>query len=240
MDLQHKAVRVSVCGMTATGKSTFCERYLKNCNAQTVYVFDHQQNEFANRLGVEPITSFLQLDQAHCRQKFICFDPYPEFGGDLESGFSFFCRYVYERNINSQHTTLFFTDEMDMLQGYSVVNTDLRDLLVAGRRRKIDVLYICQQLNLIHNTLRNTLTELVIFRTNDARALAYPIDLGLNEDEIRDLPDCHFFHLDLKTNKISKGQLYDERANESTHDEVDEEFEQGDEAESGGMADAGE
>lgn len=211
MNLLHDAVRIAICGVTSTGKSTCAERIAASylLKGRRVFIYDHQAGEFAQRLGKQPISSFDGLREALQRNdKIFCFDPYEEFGGDAEAGFLFFCEWVWEICGADDSPSLFVIDEIHMMVGNSILKPEIKDVVVAGRRRGIDLLYILQGMNMAHNIMRQNLTECFFFRQVDALALDWPKAQGIPVNDLMRLETGEFIHFNLRTRKLSKSHLF--------------------------------
>lgn len=82
---------------------------------------------------------------------------------------------------------MFCVDEMQKLTDTDAVSHELSCVIETGRRWQIDTTFVTQQINLIHNRVRNQQTEVVTFRQNDPRAIDWLVNFGFNEDQIRSL-----------------------------------------------------
>ncbi len=67
---------------------------------------------------------------------------------------------------------------------------------------------ISQAPNLIHNRVRNQLTEVVTFRQGDARAVEWLTDAGFGEELVRELRPGKFIARNLTTGGQTAGAVF--------------------------------
>jgi hypothetical protein len=193
MDYLHKPRRLLITGKSGTGKSEYFIRYIESVASQysTVFIFDHE-GEFAARTGWPSARSQEDLEQDRHIQVFDPIDLYP---GDKETAFEFYCDYVFayaQSQEDQGKQFLFACDELQKIGGTDVLPQDLSCLVETGRRYCIDTVFIAQQPNLVHNRLRNQVTEVVTFRHNENRAIDWLVQYGFDEDRIRELGSGDF------------------------------------------------
>lgn len=205
MQISHKPTKILITGSSGTGKSTYYTRYLSNAPQGKIFVFDHE-GEYAFRKGIEPCLLMDRL-QDELEKRYIIYDPSEDWPGDTYAGFCFFCEWVFEVSKALPGTKLFASDELQKILSTDSLPPEFCCIIETGRRRGIDTFFVCQQPNLIHNRLRNQLTETVTFRHIDKRALMFLEDLGFDPDEIKNLQRGEFRILDLETMRFDGGKF---------------------------------
>lgn len=124
-----------------------------------------------------------------------CYDYSTMFPGDMQTGLEFYADYVFQRSQHSRGKSLFCVDEMQKLLSTDTLSPELATIIETGRRYRIDTCFITQQINLLHNRVRNQVTEVVTFRQNDSRALEWLQSFGFDPDAIRNLDSGEFISL---------------------------------------------
>lgn len=205
MLINHKPTKVLITGSSGTGKSTYFTRLVLNSTQDKIFVFDHE-GEFSFRTGKEPCRRSEELGE-RLKEKYIVYDPSDEFPGDTANAFNFFCDYVFTVSEHLPGTKLFASDEMQKILGTDSLPYEFCCIVETGRRRGIDTVFIYQQCNLMHNRLRNQLTEIVTFRHIDKRALIFLEELCFDPEEIRRLARGEFRILDIETMRFDGGKF---------------------------------
>jgi GTPase SAR1 family protein len=205
MDLAHRPTKVLITGKSGSGKSTYYTRFVQNTEAKR-FIFDHE-GEFAFRTGLKAATGARELLDRVSRP-YVIFDPVEMFPGDTEAGFAFFCQWSFEMGSRLPGTKLFACDELQKLGGTNTVPWELALLLETGRRHSIDTVFIAQQPNLIHNRIRNQLTEVVSFAQLDDNAIHFLADVGFKEDELRALQPGQYVVRNLNSGAESRGRIF--------------------------------
>ena len=201
MDLKHRPSKVVISGNSGSGKSTFGTAVLLNSPQTYKFVFDWE-GELRERIGFaaarDPDGLTKQLQQG-----WIIFDPDEMFPEEMEDslaeGLDWFCGWVFnvKKAINAEAkekglpfpTALFYCDEVQEICDAHTMPRGLRTILERGRRQGIDSMIVTQQPNIIHNRVRNQLTEVVAFSQVDENAVRFFEDLGLDGDDIRGLAE---------------------------------------------------
>lgn len=196
MQLSHNPTKLLISGRSGCGKSTYFTKYVDNSLYEYKFIFDHE-GEYSYRKGLIPITTeneFLQWDD----RQVTVYDPSNMFEGDLYAGFNFFLDWVFNICNNLKGKKLFACDELQKLIATGSLDSELTTLIETGRRRGIDWVAVTQQPNLIHNRLRNQITELVSFQQVDSRALKWFDEIGYNTEELKVLKRGEYILLDLE------------------------------------------
>jgi hypothetical protein len=205
MQISHRPTKILVTGKSGTGKSTYFTRYLSNAPQGKVFLFDHE-GEYSFRKRIQPCLSMERLSD-ELEKQYIIYDPSDDFPGDTLEAFNFFCDWTFEVCKGIPGTKLFASDELQKIVATDSLPQEFCCVVETGRRRGIDTFFVCQQPNLLHNRLRNQLTEIVTFAHLDKRALIFLEELGFNADEIRALERGEFRILDLETMRFDGGKF---------------------------------
>jgi GTPase SAR1 family protein len=210
MNLAHKAHKVVITGMSGTGKSTFLHRFVEN-SFRSIYshvlIFDHQ-GEFGYRLGVRGARTVEELDAA-LETGMVVFDPSQEFPGDTENGWNFFCEWSFrfaEANLKTGKKLL-VCDELQVMASTSEQPFEISLVIETGRRYQLDFAGVSQQLNLLHNRMRNQVTELVAFRQTEKLILDVLEKKGFDIAQVQALLDGHFIWKNFATGEDGSGSI---------------------------------
>ena len=210
-NFSHKPNKILITGSSGTGKTTFLLRYLQGSQDQEIdcgIFYDKifgldAEGELAQRLGVEPtMDSRLLAEQVEDEnKKLILYDPVDEFPGDPFTAFRFFCEWCFEvAKALPGKLKLFACDELQVFLTPNNIPWEFSQVIHRGRRAGLDLALASQQLNLIHNTVRNAITETVTFRQEDMTAIKMLAEKGFDPDSIMALPDLHYL---IKSTRIS-------------------------------------
>lgn len=196
MNILRKASHVFVAGKSGKGKTTFAERYLIGSHHDRVFIFDHQ-GEFSLRLKCPTVRSFGEMRDALQSQRVLCYD----FAQDAEANgmadsFDDFCAEVFSicKFYLEPHKveSLLVCDEIQKVTGPYGIPEPFRNVIETGRRYNLDTLTMSQQPNAVHNSLRNQVTEMVLFNLGDENSLKFARERGLDPDDVLLLPDLHY------------------------------------------------
>lgn len=197
-----------IVGASGTGKTTFLCRYFFGSQFDRAWIFDGQ-GELAGRLGVAPITSAEKIPAAlESGQRVLLYDPAEEYPGDTAAGFDFFCGLAFRCSQAETGRKIFFTDELQQATDTGTITPPLACVLETGRRYGLDFAGITQAANLVHNRLRNQVTELVAFRSIDERALAFCETCGLDGAALRETPPGAYLGRNLMTGETYGGKVF--------------------------------
>ena len=194
MNLAHNSNKILVTGQSGQGKSTYFARFLSNAYRtiyQKIFVYDHI-GEISTRLAISPCYSEDDLAKAW-GEGFVCFDPAELFPGETDLGWNFFCEWTFERCRNNMgYAKLLAVDELQMFSSTAALSWEQCCVVETGRKYELDFLAISQQMNLIHNRLRNQLTEIVTFRQEDKLIIDALEERGFDESALRSLQKGQF------------------------------------------------
>jgi hypothetical protein len=206
MLLNHRPTKILVTGNSGCGKSTFYTRYLLNAPQQFKFVYDHE-GEFGYRNG---LPTAKQPDEllAAVEKKWVIFDPVEMFPGRTLEGFEFFTEWTFNLSEKLPGTKLFACDELQTIVDVHDTPPGLRLILETGRRQGIDTILVTQQPNIVHNRIRNQLTEVVAFSQVDENAVKFLESLGFDGEEIRQLSPGKFVLFDLRRRRWQRGDVF--------------------------------
>lgn len=195
----HKRNHLGIFGGSGTGKTTYAIRAITGQSSECVFIFD-PDGEFSHKLGVNPALTAEGIDIA-IETGWVCFDPSIMFEGELEDALEWFCVLVMAYSKKHGGRKFFVVDELGTYISGSKIPKPLKAIVQTGRRYGIDCVFMGQQPNELHNTVRTQLSEVVCFRLADDNALEFPIKRGFDEAEIRNLPDYQWVCRDDKGNE---------------------------------------
>jgi hypothetical protein len=188
------------------GKSTYFSRVLSHHPSQWKFIFDHE-GELQHRLGLSAVTEPSELSGA-VEGRWVVFDSSKVWPGRTFEAFDFFCDWVFEVSQQLRGPKLFCCDELQKLTDTRQVSLPFSTLLETGRRYEIDGLMVSQAPNLLHNRIRNQLTELVTFAHLDSNAIAFLEDVGLKAQDVRELSPGQFIALNLSSGGSTRGAVF--------------------------------
>lgn len=204
--LDHRPTKLLITGKSGSGKTTYWERFVVGSRYEHTFVFD-QERELCVRLGIDPAETFADLEAA-MGEGIVIWDPSIEYPGRLEEAFAFFCEWVFEVGKTLPGKKLFCADELQKIVGTDDIAWELALVLETGRRHGIDAALVSQAPHLIHNRIRNMLTEVVTFAHVDARAIKWHTEVGFEEDEIRALVPGEYLARNMDTGRADRGRLW--------------------------------
>jgi len=197
MNLAHEPTKILITGASGEGKSTYFTRYINNASGtiyNKIFVFDHQ-GELTVRLGKQAIPAFTEdeLVKSWQNNKLVVFDPSQLFPGETENAWNFFCEWTFERCQNNLgYKKLLACDELQMFSTTKELPWEQCLIIETGRKYELDFLGISQQYNLVHNRVRNQMTELITFRQEDKLILDALEEKGFDSDSVRRLGKGEF------------------------------------------------
>ena len=182
---------VTICaGCGQTGKSTFALRYLANAPLDVRFIFD-PENEYSQRLGIEPASTPWQLDVQLC-QGWVLFDPHSLFAGRVTEAFAFFCEWAFEISSRIPGRKVLQVDEVWKYCTPQTIPPELATVCQTGRKRGLKLMVNTQLPNKLNGSLLNEWSEFVCFRLGFDKALDVVVERGFDADQVKALPDLHF------------------------------------------------
>jgi hypothetical protein len=207
MQLNHRPTKVLITGRSGSGKSTYFTRLVLQSRYHYRFVFDHEA-EFQARTKYPAATVPEELSVQLASRRLVLYDPAAMFPGKTAEAFAFFCEWAFEICDRLPGTKLFACDELQKLTGTAQVPWEFACILETGRRRGIDLVCISQAPNLVHNRVRNSLTECVTFAHNDENAIAFLEDVGFEAERIRGLAAGQFLSRNLVNGAVETGRVF--------------------------------
>lgn len=186
INLLHKNKRLLVTGRTGGGKSSFIQYHLENEATEDVIFICDVKDEWCYRLGIEKTVEFENIKPT---SKIVCFNPldFP----DYNAAFDDYCLFIQAFAEVSNKVILAVFEELQTFVTSYVMPRSFLDILVRGRKSKINMLMASTQPNLIHNSIRASLSEIVVFGQSDDNAIKHSYSLGVNG--VEELPDLRFY-----------------------------------------------
>lgn len=216
-NIEHKSLKLLITGASGSGKTNAFIKFIYGTEYDHYFIFDHQ-DELLSRLSnkgieLEPFLNFKDIDDYYLEledetenndavSNVIIFDPSVNYAGEYEDCFEYFCGYVFELCNILEGKKLFVCDELQILTGNLLISKNLQKILQTGRRKALDCAFCSQAPNELHNKIRNQITDLIVFRTLDDRALKWIRDIQLSDPErLMTLPDGEAIHYRTKTSE---------------------------------------
>jgi hypothetical protein len=195
--------------MSGSGKTTYFLNALRDSKAKYKFIFDHE-GEFAQRAKIKAAHTVPEMNAGLTVDGLCLFDPCYTWPGRTEAAFKFFCDYAFTLSTQLRGQKLFACDELQKLSGSGKyeIPQELTTILETGRRYELDFIGIAQSPNLINTRIRAQMTEIVVFKLIDKRALQFVTDCGLDENEIRELKPGKFVALGLNTGQVRRGKVF--------------------------------
>lgn len=190
MQLSHPRYHLGVFGGSGTGKTTYALKFLANAPATCRYLFD-ADGEFSERMKLPPARTTFELDQA-VASGWVCYDPHIMFPGELERALEYFATLALAASKRLSGRKFFVVDELGHYMTGHQVPRPLKEIVQTGRRAGLDGVFIGQQPNELHNTVRCQLTEVVCFQLTEECALEYPAKFGFDPEAVRALGPHQF------------------------------------------------
>jgi len=215
MQIHHKPSKILILGKSGSGKTTWLLRYVQNTPYTRVMIFDHKM-EFQNRLKIQPVYSFEDVEKKFCAgEKIISYHYSQEYPGDCENAFQDYSEWTYEacKAIEStgdgkSGTTLFVCDEVNRFTSPTDLGRGFKTLIEDGRLQGLDMVATSHAANQISNRLRLQLSEIVALETHDSRPLLFLEESGFNPDEVQKLNTGEYIVKNMDTDTFSRGRLF--------------------------------
>lgn len=210
MNLLHRPSKILITGTSGTGKSTYFTRYVLSAfrtRYDSIFVFDHQ-GEFSFRMQIQPAETEDDLSREFYNG-FVVFDPSLLFPGQTYEAWQFFCDWTFARaKADPTKPRLLAVDELQLFSSTSEYTEEMAQVIETGRKYTLDFVGITQQLNLVHNRLRNQMTELVTFRHEDGLILDALLEKGFDVEQVRALKVGDYIARQLTTGVFHSGNIF--------------------------------
>ncbi|MBI3868816.1 MAG: hypothetical protein HY299_09820 [Verrucomicrobia bacterium] len=208
MQFAHRSSKILITGRSGTGKTTYFLRYLVGADHGKKFVFDGE-GELGHKLGLAAARSTDQLGaQLWRRSPYVIFDPSAMFAGEHRKAFNFFCEWSFTASKSIRGKKLLAVDELQKISDSHSIDWEWSLVLETGRRWGLDMVAISQAPNLIHNRVRNQLTEAVTFAHNDPNALSFLEGVGFDPLRIQSLPNGAFIARNLVNQAEEHGRVF--------------------------------
>jgi hypothetical protein len=202
----HPSIKVLIAGISGSGKSTLFEKLIRReKNVRWYFLYDHKQGDLARRFGVRPCFTADELTDAVLRGGFVIFNPAKLFPGKPESGFEFFCRFVWAVCQELRGKKIFGTDELDALVDSRCKPDDLCIILDQGRTFQIDCYFIAHAPNTIHNGVRKQITEIFAMKQGDKNGTEWLEEKGFVRADLFSLKNGEFIYQNTNTGSAQRG-----------------------------------
>lgn len=213
MQVDHQPTKILITGKSGSGKSTYQLRYVRHSDYDRYFIFDHKM-EFQKRLGVIPCLTIEEcVEKVKKGERYISWHHSHEYPGDMQSGFEFYCEWVYEvakalREDGSK--SIFVCDEVNRFTGTSAgsMGWSFTQLIEDGRLQGLDFIGTSHAANQINNRLRMQLSEVVALRCKDRIPLEFLEQCGFDPEEVKRLPIGAFIALDCDSDTFTRGRLF--------------------------------
>jgi len=190
LQLEHPRFHLGVFGGSGSGKTTFATRFLERARARVRFIFDPDA-EFSRRLNVPLCRTGREIDAA-VSSGWVCWEPHVLFPGNLEAALPWFASVALAYGRKLPGRKFFVVDELGRYLTTAAVPLELKILVQTGRRFGVDGVFIAQQPNELHNSVRCQLSEVVCFQLTDETALEFPARFGFDPAAIRALKPFHW------------------------------------------------
>lgn len=197
-------------GRSGTGKTEFLGRYVLSSEYPLVLVFDGQ-GELSQRWRINPVVDpelLLAAVEKRSRCRVVLFDPAWAFPGNLAGGFSFWSDWCFSISEAIEGPKLAVVDELQQLVDTYGISDSFCAMTETGRRAELDMAVATHSFNLVHNRLRNQLSEVVTFAQVDPRAIEKLEEIGFDPEELPRLPEGSYVSLDLLQWSFERGRLW--------------------------------
>lgn len=187
-----------VAGLSGYGKNTFLLRYLVNAQLAARYLFDPDPGEFnpdlgefADRLKLNPTVTPYELS-LHLVRGWVCFDPHTLFPGDPTAGADFFCDWAYETGKTIPGEKAIVIDEIWAHCTTQKIPHGIRKMALSGRKVRTQLFALTQEPQRLNETFKGACSEVVLFRLQSEKQLAFAREFGFDPVEIAQLPRLHW------------------------------------------------
>ena len=200
-----------VVGLSRSGKTTFCLRYL-NARARaagfTAFIFD-PLGVMAATCGLPAAEHPQELEMAlDERDRLIFFDPTLAFPGNRLGAAEWFFRWSYARAPALPGRKVLFVDEVWKLCSPQQIPQPLAEWVQDGAKWGLECLFATQTPNKLNSTITGQLTEVVSFRLQERNALEFAEGAGFVGEELKAQPQGMFTALNLFSGGVRRGKVF--------------------------------
>jgi hypothetical protein len=190
VNLSSKRSVTIVAGLSGYGKNTFLLRYLVNADLIARFLFDPDPGEFnpdlgefADRLELDATRDAYDLALHLCRG-WICFDPHTLFRGRPDTGCEFFCDWAFEKSGALPGEKAIVIDEAWKYCSANKIPDALRAVALSGRKVRLQLFVNTQEPQRLNDTFKGGCSEVVCFRLQSEKQLAFAREMGFDAEEV--------------------------------------------------------
>jgi DNA helicase HerA-like ATPase len=184
-------------GVSGSGKTTFAFRYLVADRKLTArFVFDYR-GEASLRLGIPSAENPEEMEFA-TEDGFCLFYPGTLFPGRLPEAMNFFVKWVFEKCARLPGRKLLVIDEVWKFCSPNKISPELSECIQEGRKFGLEMMFLTQRPNRLNEAILNEVTELVCFKLRGNNALESLEEMGIDRDEIINLPKGEFVAINVE------------------------------------------
>ncbi len=206
--MQARCVTV-VTGVSRSGKSTFALRYLLNKPFAYRFVFDAEtgpQQNYALRLNCDPAGDELSAAVGLIRG-WVLFNPHVLYPGRLPEAFNAFCAWAFERSKELPGRKVLVVDEAWKYISPLRYPQEIASCVQTGSAYGLECMFNTQLPHKLHEAISNECSELVCFRLQGEKSLAWVKDKGVTPSEVSALTPLHFVSRNLDTGGELRGKI---------------------------------
>lgn len=207
--MQHTRLAVTLAaGMSRTGKTTWCLRYLvSQAGSASIFIFDPGL-DLSGHLRLVPQETPEEMEVASGDDGFVVYNHSTMFPGQRERGFEFFARWSYDQAVSMPGRKILFVDEVWKVCTPHAIPQALAEWVQDGAKHHCEVVLATQTPNKLNSSITGEVTELVSFRLQERNALETVQSLGADPDEVRSLPMGCFVSLNVLSGSVLRGRLW--------------------------------
>jgi hypothetical protein len=207
MDFGARRACTLVAGVSGSGKTTFCLRYLVHDRSLGLRLVWDADGQLASRLGLPAATTAQELSMA-VEDGWVVFDPNVMFPGRHSEGFSWFCGWAYQVAGSKPGRKCLLVDEVWRYCTNTSIPQTLAECIQTGRVRSLDTMFAVQRPNRLNEAITNEATEFVAFRLQGANALKTVESLGADPSAVWSLPPGRFESWNLESGGRLSGRVF--------------------------------
>ncbi len=193
-------------GMSGSGKSYFCYRYLFAAPGIACRFIYDDTDRASTHYNVRPCALPAEMEAA-LQTRWVVYRPHRMFPDDFKAGFAYFADWVLNACKRGPGRKLFLADEIWQWCSPHSISPELARVINLGRVEDLELVTATMWPHKLHSGLIGACTEAVFFRTDERLALDALEDIGGKPDEIRNLPLRKFIALNRLTRSTLTGKV---------------------------------
>lgn len=195
-------------GVSGTGKTTFCLRYLVSRRDFTArFLFSEPKRDLRERLRIPDAETEEELEVS-LEDGFSIYYPGTMFSGDWAAGLEWFSAWSYAKAAALPGRKVLFVDEVWKYTSPHSLPPGLARWLQDGRSYGCETVFATQRPNRLNEAILNETTEAVCFLLRGRNALERMRDLGADPDEVRALSPGAFVAVNCESGTELRGRLW--------------------------------